>query len=190
MALRPWLLLGSTQIAQTRIFKLLQDRWVSPRTGQEHTYTSIDSVDFVNVLGITTNDELLMIKQFRFGTREFTLEVAGGMVEPGEDHASTAVRELREETGYVGKTCQYLGYCEPNPAIFNNRAHMYLIEGCEPDGELILDPGEDIEVLPLPVEDVLAQWRAGEIKHALVSVALSRLELVRQNRLPPQDGTR
>jgi ADP-ribose pyrophosphatase len=182
MPLKPWVLLGSKQIAETRIFKLLQDRWVSPRTGQEHTFSSIESADFVNVLGVTTDDRLLMIRQFRFGTREFTLEVAGGMVEPGEDHALTAVRELREETGYVGKTCQYLGYCLPNPAIFNNRAHMYLIEGCERDGELVLDPGEDIEVTPTPVEEVLGQWRAGEIKHALVSVALSRLDLIRRAR--------
>ncbi len=186
MALKPWRLLGSTQIAETRIFKLLQDRWVSPRTGVEHTYSSIDSTDFVNVLGVTTDDRLLMIRQFRFGTREFTLEVAGGMVEPGEDHALTAVRELREETGYVGKTCQYLGYCWPNPAIFNNKAHMYLIEGCELDGELVLDPGEDIEVTPLPVEDVLAMWAPGETEHARVTVALSGLALVREGGLPPQ----
>jgi 8-oxo-dGTP pyrophosphatase MutT (NUDIX family) len=182
MALKTWVLLGSSVVATTRIFKLLQDRWVSPRTGEEHTFSSIESADFVNVLGITTDDQLLMIRQFRFGTREFTLEVAGGMVEPGEDHALTAVRELREETGYVGKTCQYLGYCEPNPAIFNNRAHMYLIEGCERDGSQVLDPGEDIEVLPMPVEQVLSQWRAGEIKHALVSVALARLYLLREAR--------
>src|ERR1700712_5279551 len=143
MALRPWIFLDQTLVAETRIFKLIAERWRSPRTGVEHVFSNIDSVDFVNVVAIDTHDRLIMIRQFRFGTREFTLEVAGGMCEPGEDPSVTAVRELREETGYVGKSLTYLGFCEPNPAIFNNRAHMFLIEGCERSDEQLLDPGED-----------------------------------------------
>jgi ADP-ribose pyrophosphatase len=183
MALRPWVFLEQSLVAQTRIFRLVAERWRSPRTGEEHVFSSIDSVDFVNVVALDTQGRLLMIRQFRFGTREFTLEVAGGMCEAGEDPRETAVRELREETGYVGKTVTPLGHCEPNPAIFNNRAHMFLIEGCEKSGELVLDPGEDIEVTAVPVDEVFAELHAGRITHALVSVALQRFDLHRRGLL-------
>ncbi|MDB4976200.1 MAG: hydrolase [Myxococcaceae bacterium] len=190
MALRPWIFLDQTLVAQTRIFKLIGERWRSPRTGVEHVFTNIDSVDFVNVLALDHHGQLIMIRQFRFGTREFTLEVPGGMCEPNEDPSITAVRELREETGYVGKDPVYLGYCEPNPAIFNNRAHMFLIEGCEPSGELVLDPGEDIEVVPKPVEEVMELLNTGAITHALVSVALQRFDLHRRGLLRLSASTR
>ena len=190
MALSPWIFLDQELVAETRIFRLIAERWRSPRTGIEHTFSNIDSVDFVNVVAIDTDNRMLMIRQFRFGTREFTLEVAGGMSEPGEDPEQTAVRELREETGYVGKSVVYLGYCEPNPAIFNNRAHMFLIEGCERSGELVLDPGEDIEVVPMPVDEVMDLLNTGSIVHALVAVALQRFDLHRRGLLRLSASTR
>jgi ADP-ribose pyrophosphatase len=183
MALRPWIFLEQHLIAETRIFRLIAERWRSPRTGVEHVFSNIDSVDFVNVVALDTEGRLLMIRQFRFGTREFTLEVAGGMCEPGEDPIVTAVRELREETGYVGTKVTPLGHCEPNPAIFNNRAHMFLIEGCAHSGELVLDPGEDIEVVAIPVDEVFELLHTGQITHALVSVALQRFDLYRRGLL-------
>jgi len=190
MALRPWIFLEQSLIAETRIFRLIAERWRSPRTGEEHVFSNIDSVDFVNVVALDTEGRLLMIRQFRFGTREFTLEVAGGMCEPGEDPEVTAVRELREETGYVGKTVTPLGHCEPNPAIFNNRAHMFLIEGCEHHGELVLDPGEDIEVVAIPVDEVFELLHGGQVTHALVSVALQRFDLHRRGLLRLSASTR
>jgi ADP-ribose pyrophosphatase len=189
-SLQPWTFVDQSLVATTRIFRLIAENWRSPRTGVTHTFTNIDSVDFVNVVAIDTQDRMLLIRQFRFGTREFTLEVAGGMCEPGEDPRVTAVRELREETGYVGKTVTELGYCEPNPAIFNNRAHMFLIEGCEPSGELVLDPGEDIEVVPTPVSEVMELLNTGSITHALVSVALQRFDLHRRGLLRLSASTR
>jgi ADP-ribose pyrophosphatase len=183
MALSPWTFLEQSLLTQTRIFRLYAERWRSPRTGQEHLFTNIDSVDWVNVIAVDTEQRMLLIRQFRFGTRAITLEVPGGMCDPGEEPRATAMRELREETGYVGKSVIDLGYCEPNPAIFNNRAHMFLIEGCEPAGDLVLDPGEDIEVVPTPVEEVMELLYAGGITHALVSVALSRFDHYRRGLL-------
>lgn len=183
MALTPWTFLEQTLLTQTRIFRLFAERWRSPRTGVEHVFTNIDSVDWVNVVAIDTQQRMLLIRQFRFGTRAITLEVPGGMCDPGEEPRATALRELREETGYVGKSVVDLGYCEPNPAIFNNRAHMFLVEGCEPEGGLVLDPGEDIEVVPTPVDQVMELLYTGGITHALVGVALSRFDLYRRGLL-------
>lgn len=181
MALKPWTFLGQQLLIETRIFKLFADRYRSPRTGEENTYSSIDSPDWVNVVAVDDAGQMLLIRQYRFGTRSFTLEIPGGMVDPGEAPHVTAERELREETGYVAARITSLGFCEPNPAIFNNRCHFYLAEGCTRQQELVLDPGEDIEVLPTKVDEVFAMLHGGQITHALVMVALLQYELYRSS---------
>jgi ADP-ribose pyrophosphatase len=188
--LGPWVLLDKTLVLQTRIFRVLLERWRSPRTGLESPYSVIDAPDWVNVVATDLHDNLVMIRQFRFGTAEFTLEVPGGMVDPGEQPEATAERELYEECGYRAQQIVPLGFIEPNPAIFNNRAHMFWAQGCQRVGEQVLDAGEDIEVVPLPIEEVLALHRSGQITHALVSVALSRFELYRAGALSLDISTR
>lgn len=182
-ALKAWIKRGSGLLIETRIFRLMAERWVSPRTGVEHTFSVIESPDWVNVVALDTDGRLLLIRQFRFGTGEFTIEVPGGMVDPGEDPSVTAARELREETGYRAASIVNLGFIYPNPAIQNNKAHMFLAEGCVLEGAPLFDPGEDIEVVPTPLSDVFDMLYRGEISHALVAVALQRFELLRQGKL-------
>jgi 8-oxo-dGTP pyrophosphatase MutT (NUDIX family) len=105
------------------------------------------------------------------------------MVDPDEDPCRTALRELREETGYRGGRVTALGSIHPNPAIQNNRAHMFLVEDCEREGELVLDAGEDIEVVVMPLPEVLSLLESGGISHALVAVALQRFLMLREGRL-------
>lgn len=188
--LNPWSFVSREELVETRIFGLFRELWKSPRTGVEHPFSIVHSPDWVNVVALDRADNLLMIRQYRFGTQRFTLEVPGGMVDPDEDPRITAARELREETGYDAESFVELGSCEPNPAIFNNRCHMFLAEGCTPAGELLLDPGEDIEVVPMPIDEVMAMLEEGQIKHALVEVALSRFDLYRRGRLRLSASTR
>ena len=183
MALLDWTLLDTALALQTRIFKLLIARYRLPRTGQESTFSVIDSPDWVNGVAVDKRDNLILIRQFRVGTGKFTLEVPGGMVDPGEQPRDAAVRELYEESGYRAERIVDLGFVEPNPAIFNNRAHMFLAEGCEHVGAQVLDEGEDIEVTPMPVSHVMHMLHRGQITHALVHVALSRYELYKAGRL-------
>lgn len=183
MTLKPWPSRGRELLAETRIYKVFLERFVSPRTGVEDRYSVIDSPDWVNVVALDTLGNLIMIRQFRFGTAQITLEVPGGMVDPNEHPRVTAERELREETGYRCKKITDLGSIEPNPAIQNNRAHMFLAEGCEREGELVLDEGEDIEVVPMPVAEVFELLHTGGITHALVAVALQRFALHRAGEL-------
>src|SRR6478609_8377938 len=126
MTLKPWTKLGRSELLVTRIFTLFAERWVSPRTSHEHVFSVIDSPDWVNVVAFDTEGQLILIRQFRFGTGAFTREVPGGMVDPGEDPRKTAERELREETGYRAGSIADLGFTYPNPAIQNNKAHMFL----------------------------------------------------------------
>ncbi|HEX6245199.1 MAG TPA: NUDIX hydrolase [Polyangiales bacterium] len=173
-SLKAWTLLEKQLAFQARIFRVVLVRWLLPRTQTEQTFTVIESPDFVNVVALDTQGNFVMIRQFRLGTERFTLETPGGMIDPGEHPRDTAERELYEESGYRPERITSLGFVETNPAIFNNRAHLFLAEGCARVGSQVLDEGEDIEVLTVPHDEVLAMLYDGRIRHALTAMSLHR----------------
>jgi len=116
-----------------------------------------------------------VIRQYRFGTRAVTTEIPGGVVDPGEPHRAAAERELREESGYTAPSWRSLGSVEPNPAIQDNRCHLWLAEGAERTHGQELDLGEDICVQELDERELVRRVKAGEIGHSLVLCALARV---------------
>jgi 8-oxo-dGTP pyrophosphatase MutT (NUDIX family) len=157
-------------IAQAR-FDVLEN----PRTGAEHERVVLACPTWVNVVALTPERRLVVVRQFRFGTRKVTTEIPGGVVDAGETPAATASRELREETGHTAERWSSLGTTEPNPAFQDNLCHHFLAEGARATHELELDPGEDIEVASLSEPELLAAIAAGEIRHSLVLCALARI---------------
>jgi len=175
--LRPWPETGRRRLAKLKVFDVLEARRRSPRTGEEHRFFLVDTWDWVNVVAFTDDEELVLVRQFRHGPSEFTVEIPGGVIEPDEDPAATAARELREETGYRAAHLELLGTVNPNPALFTNRCHTFLARGCRKVGEIEQDAGEDIEVLTLPLAEVEDRVRRGEIDHSLVLSGLYFLRL-------------
>ena len=116
-----WKKLNSKIITKNKIFTLMENICLSPKDGKEYPFFSLDTLDWVNIIPITKDNEVIMIKQFRHGTEEITLEIPGGMTDREDDSPKdAALRELIEETGYIGDEVIELGECSPNPAIFNN----------------------------------------------------------------------
>lgn len=167
-----WPKRGSRRGVDLRLFQARHDLLENPRTGAELERLVLECPDWVNVVALTPERELVVVTQFRFGVEAVTLEIPGGMVDPGEEHGVAARRELEEETGYTAESWRYLGSVEPNPAVQNNRLHTWLAEGARPTASQALDPGEDIAVGTLPLGEVGRAVRDGRIAHSLVLCAL------------------
>jgi 8-oxo-dGTP pyrophosphatase MutT (NUDIX family) len=171
--IKPWPKLRSLLRDEFVVFKVREDRKISPRTGREHDFFVLDCANWVNVIALTPDGKLVMVEQFRHGTEAVELEIPGGVMDRSEsDPVATAVRELREETGYAGRAAGLLGSIAPNPAIMSNTCHTVLIEDCRPEHAVEFDQGEDIATRILPVEEVMMLAAAGKIRHSLVVVGL------------------
>lgn len=171
-----WQRLGGVTQLKTRIFDVDAVRYRHPKRETERDFVVIRPPDWVNVLALTPHDHLVLVRQFRYGIDEFSLEIPGGVMDGDEDPVTAGLRELREETGYTGAPVKLLGSVHPNPAIQSNRAHFVLVEGAVKSHELEWDADEEIHVTIEPVEQVLALARNGGITHSLVLNALLLFE--------------
>jgi 8-oxo-dGTP pyrophosphatase MutT (NUDIX family) len=171
-----WEKLGHATQVRTRIFDLLSARFRHPVRGTERDFVIVQAPDWVNVVALTPDGRLVLVRQFRYGINEFSLEIPGGVMEPGEDPVTAGLRELREETGYAGAPAKLLGSIHPNPAIQSNRCHFVFVEEAVRAHELEWDPDEEIQISTEPVDDVLALARNGGITHGLVLNALMLFE--------------
>ena len=169
---RRWQRLGSEPFATTRIFDVVRAIYQHPARDKAQDFFVINPPDWVNVVALTPDGQLVLVRQFRFGINDFSLEIPGGVIEAGEDPLAAGVRELREESGYVGTAARLLGSVHPNPAIQSNRCHLILVENARPVADLDWDPDEEFAILTKPVDEVYALAVAGGITHALVLNAL------------------
>jgi ADP-ribose pyrophosphatase len=175
-----WPVISSEVLGAFKVFSVRCEMLRSPRTHLPHPFYVLDCPDWVNVVALTDRDEVVLVRQFRAGTRSITLEIPGGGVEAHDGSALVAARrELREETGHVARSWRRLGVVQPNPAIQPNRCTTYLARGCRPVGDLIPDAGEDLAVELVPLARIPDLIRRGRITHSLVIAAFHFLSLAR-----------
>ena len=159
-------------LQKTRVFDLHAQRMRSPDGNYEDDYFYIRTADWVNIIPITVDEQVVLVRQYRHGINEFSLETPGGMVDAGEkDPSLTAARELAEETGYVPKKVEHLGTLRPNPAMLTNQCHVYLATGVELSGKQNLEISEDITVHLVPLREIPEMIVRGEIVHSIVAAA-------------------
>lgn len=145
--------------------------------GMEKNFVVLGSPDWVNVVPLTADGQVVLIRQFRVGSNEYAVEIPGGLIDPGERPIDAAAREMLEETGHSSDELVYLGKVNPNPALFENTCYTFLAKNAVKTAEQNLDDGEMIEVFSVPLEKLPALVASGQIDHSLVVSALAFLWL-------------
>lgn len=158
---------SSRSIEKNWLFHLRRERFRSRVSGKEHDFFVIDLADAVNVIAITPERKMVLVRQFRAGSNKDSLESPGGLLDPGENPVEAGARELLEETGYAGKPAVVLGTSWSNPSILSSRITTILIEGAERVREPHLDAGEEVTVELHDVDAIPKMIQTGEIDHAL-----------------------
>ena len=160
-------------VLETPVLSLRRDRKHRPDSpDSSHDFYVIESVDWVNVIPLTEDDEVVFIEHYRHGVDGVSLEVPGGMIDADDPSPMfAAAREMREETGYASDELVEIGVVHPNPALQENRCFSFLAKNAKLAGEPQPDDTEDIEVVCYPRRDVPGLLRDGKISHALVVAA-------------------
>jgi len=174
-----WDLQSEKLYANCRIFEVRERRFKRRSDGLEGDFYVLDTNDWVNVLAITPEQKIVLVRQFRFGSRENSLEPPGGVVEKGEDPIIAGIRELEEETGYVGQKPELIGSVRPNAAILSNRCHVVMVREARKTAKLNFDPHEELVTELYPITMLKELVKSGEITHSigLNSILMLLLEL-------------
>jgi 8-oxo-dGTP pyrophosphatase MutT (NUDIX family) len=175
--MKKWLTLSTQKVLTAHVFRYLKVQRKSQDTGAEGEFDIVQCLNWANVVAITPDKKIVLVKQYRHGTDELTLELPGGAVHIGEDSLLAAQRELVEETGFTAKEWKLIGEVDANPAFMINNCKTYLALDAVKTHSQNLDPLEEIEVVLKNVDDIKPMIKTREITHSLIIAALFFFEL-------------
>lgn len=172
-----WKILEDKKVYETPIFSLHQNKVLPDGTNKPALFYVLDAPEWINVIALTDDNQILLVEQYRHGIHETTLEIPGGMVDSGEYPEEAAKRELLEETGYSSDSWEPLGKTSSNPAIMDNYTHLYLARNCVKTAPQQTDGHEDIQIHIMPLDDFLQLVADGIVHHSIVLATVTKLLL-------------
>ena len=167
-----WELVESREDRRYGLFSVRINRSRSPRTGKVHEFQVLTSPDWVAVIPVTPEGMVVMVRQYRHGSGELSLEPPGGLVKEGQTPERSGLEEVEEETGYVPAGMELLGWMYPMPALFTNRYYVFLGHDAVPTGQVNPDETEEVETVLVPVDEIGEYIRTGKISSSVMVAAL------------------
>jgi len=162
-----WKKITSKKVFEDRWFKARADACQFPDGRIIDPYYVVELPNWANAVVVTSNNEIVLVKQYRYPVDAVTLELPGGVINDGEDPMLAALRETQEETGYTSNQIQLICKTAPNPAINDNTAYFYLIENAVPTPHTNPDFFEDIEVVLYSKNDFIQLLQQNKIMHGV-----------------------
>jgi 8-oxo-dGTP pyrophosphatase MutT (NUDIX family) len=164
---QPWKVEASEYLHRSRWLTLRRDAVRLPNGAAIPDYYVLEYPDWINVLAVTTQNELVLLRQYRHGLGETHFELCAGGVEAGEDPLECARRELLEETGFGGGVWQPWMTLAANPGTHTNRIHAFLATDVELMQPPALEATEEISVHLLSLERAREAVERGEVIQSL-----------------------
>lgn len=172
-----WDIIEDKKLLETPIFSLHQRELLPDKKKNTAPFVVLNAPDWINIIALTENQDVVLVEQYRAGIHESTLEIPGGMVDENEAPLEAARRELLEETGYQSENWLLLGKTSANPAFMNNYTSIFLAEECVKAGEQQLDGNEDIDIHLLELDRFLKLVQNSTVHHSVVVAAAAHLLL-------------
>jgi 8-oxo-dGTP pyrophosphatase MutT (NUDIX family) len=173
-----WQILSRKLLIQSPLFKFMQYKFKHGDKDSTHNFYILETNDWVNIIPLTKDNQVVLIRQYRAGIDQITIEIPGGIIdEKDEGPLQTAARELEEESGYIAKSLEILGFVHPNPSFMTNKCYFILARDVEPKVQINFDPSEYIETFLVPLEKIPQILLNQEINHSLTHVGFNFLFL-------------
>lgn len=164
--------LSSEYISRHTYFTARKDGYQTPSGKIVDPYFVVELPASVVAMAITEENEVILVKQFRYPVNDMMTELPGGFIDPEEQPQQAILRELLEETGYSFSSVHYLGVTAANPGVLNNFTHMFIAMGGKKTAAQKLDQNEEIEIVLKPLENVRLMLEHYEIKQSMHALCL------------------
>ncbi|MEP6596049.1 MAG: NUDIX hydrolase [Ginsengibacter sp.] len=162
-----WKILSSEYLNKHTYFTARKDKCVTTEGKIIEQYYVVELNLTVCALGVTDDNQVILIKQYRHPIEKIILEIPGGFVDANEDPVKAIAREFSEETGYEFSNFEYVGQVAANPGVINNYTKLYLATGGKKKARQKLDDNEEIEVLLISLDELKEMLLQNKFDQAL-----------------------
>lgn len=162
-----WKKLASEKVYSDRWFQARADKCEFPDGRIIEPYYVVELPDWSIIFVVTTDEKIVLVRQYRYPVDQVTYELPGGVIDKGEDPKAAAIREMQEETGYHSDEVEFVCQLFPNPAINDNTAYFFLAKNAIPGEKKNFDAFEDIDICLFTKEEFFQLLRENKMQHGV-----------------------